>query len=98
MASLPSSSSVTYTIGCFVISRPYVALQAISHWFKRLILQSAKFSCRMEGVLARLLLPDSAQIAAATADLRTAFKQVKINCERELKGRLLTNFVQLVKF
>ena len=42
-----------------------------------------KFSCRMEGVLARLLLPDSAQIAAATADLRTAFKQVKIYCERE---------------
>ena len=36
-----------------------------------------KFSCRMEGVLARLLLPDSAQIAAATADLRTAFKQVR---------------------
>ena len=36
------------------------------------------FSCRMEGVLARLLLPDSAQIAAATADLRTAFKQVRI--------------------
>ena len=32
----------------------------------------------MEGVLARLLLPDSAQIAAATADLRTAFKQVRI--------------------
>jgi hypothetical protein len=29
----------------------------------------------MEGVLARLLLPDSAQITAATADLRTAFKQ-----------------------
>ena len=34
---------------------------------------------------ARLLqnLPDSGQIAAATADLRTAFKQVKIYCERE---------------
>ena len=29
----------------------------------------------MEGVLARLLLPDSSEIAAATADLRTAFKQ-----------------------
>merc|ERR1712203_51797 len=36
--SLPSSSSVTYeknAIGCFVISRPYVALQTISQWFKR---------------------------------------------------------------
>ena len=29
----------------------------------------------MEGVLARLLLPDSSEIAAATTDLRTAFKQ-----------------------
>ena len=29
----------------------------------------------MEGVLVRLLLPDSSEIAAATADLRTAFKQ-----------------------
>ena len=37
----------------------------------------------MEGVLARLLLPDSAQIAAATADLRTAFKQVRIFKKRE---------------
>merc|ERR1712060_912323 len=40
--SLPSSSSATYekiAIGCFVISQPYVALQAISHWFKRLVLQ-----------------------------------------------------------
>merc|ERR1739842_31422 len=39
--SLPSSSSVTYeknAIGCFAISRPYVALQAISHLFKRRIL------------------------------------------------------------
>merc|ERR1719233_1531080 len=42
VASLPSSSSVTYernVIGCFAIFWPYVALQAISHWFKRLILQ-----------------------------------------------------------
>ena len=41
--SLPSSSSATYekiAIGCFVISQPYVALQAISHWFKCLVLQS----------------------------------------------------------
>merc|ERR1712226_1063979 len=42
VASLPSSSSVTYTIGCYVISRPYIALQAISHWFKRLILRKKK--------------------------------------------------------
>merc|ERR1712032_266733 len=36
VASPPSSSSVTYernVIGCSAISRPYVALQAISHWF-----------------------------------------------------------------
>merc|ERR1719233_422726 len=36
VASPPSSSSVTYernVIGCPAISRPYVALQAISHWF-----------------------------------------------------------------
>ena len=32
----------------------------------------------MEAVLARLLLPDSQEIAAATADLRAAFKQVVI--------------------
>merc|ERR1712032_649461 len=40
VASPPSSSSVTYernVIGCSAISRPYVALQAISHWFFRLI-------------------------------------------------------------
>ena len=30
----------------------------------------------MEAILARLLLPDSAAIAAATADLRAAFRQV----------------------
>ena len=30
----------------------------------------------MEAVLARLLLPDSQEIAAATADLRATFKQV----------------------
>ena len=55
--SLPSSSSATYekiAIGCFVISQPYVALQAISHC-STLVQTSRtaerKFSCRMEWVL-----------------------------------------------
>ena len=76
VANLPSSSSVTNRVLCHLsalcCSASNFTLVQTSHIAER------KFSCRMEGVLARLLLPDSAQIAAATADLRTAFKQVRI--------------------